>query len=82
MGLAAIMHRKADYTATPTLPHHHRVRDNHLGTGVYVPMIRRTAKLASFQTTNLDEKATMQLSHRHTLTADVGTKFILQEWYN
>jgi len=48
---------KAYFTGKPKLSRRHRVRDNLLGHGGYVPVIRRTAKLEKFQQMNLYEKA-------------------------
>ncbi|MFT7529920.1 MAG: hypothetical protein ACI9FD_000923 [Gammaproteobacteria bacterium] len=48
---------KAYFTSKPELSRRHRVRNNLLGHGGYVPIIRRTAKLEEFQKLNLLEKA-------------------------
>ena len=48
---------KTYYTAKPSLSRRHRVRDNLLGDGGYIPVIRRTAKLEKFQKMHLHKKA-------------------------
>lgn len=51
------LNNKAYYTGKMRLSRRHRVRDNLLGNGGYVPVIRRTEKLEEFQQMNLPEKA-------------------------
>jgi len=48
---------RAYFTGKPHLSRRHRVRDNLLGAGSYVPILRRTAKLEEFLQMKLDEKA-------------------------
>lgn len=48
---------KAYFTAQTRLSRRHRVRDNLLGAGGYVPVLRRTSKLEDFLTLNLAQKA-------------------------
>jgi len=48
---------KSYFTANPRLSRRHRVRDNLLGLGGYVPMLRRTSKLREFSQMNLAQKA-------------------------
>lgn len=48
---------KAYFTGKPHLSRRHRVRDNLLGTGDYVPIIRRTETLEKFLDMKLDQKA-------------------------
>jgi hypothetical protein len=47
---------KAYFTGKPSLSRRHRVRDNLLGAGGYLPVIRRTAKLEELLKKNLAEK--------------------------
>jgi hypothetical protein len=48
---------KAYFTGQTRLSRRHRVRDNLLGAGGYLPVLRRTSKLEDFLTRNLAQKA-------------------------
>lgn len=48
---------KAYFTSAPVLSKRHRVRDNLLGSGSYLPVIRKTEALQDFVDRALDEKA-------------------------
>lgn len=57
--VAAVDALKSDdyYTGKPVLSKRHRVRNNLLGIGSYIPLIRRTAALEEFRQRGLDQKA-------------------------
>lgn len=50
------------FTSPPVLSKRHRVRDNLLGSGSYLPVIRRTEALRNFVDRALDEKARETIS--------------------
>ena len=68
---------KAYYTGKPRLSRRHRVRDNLLGSGGYVPVIRRTAKLEEFQQMILHEEAAETVGRTGTHLIARAASFLL-----
>ncbi len=58
VGAVDALDPKAYFTGKARLSRRHRVRDNLLGAGGYVPVLRRTGKLEEFLKKNLAQKAT------------------------
>ncbi len=65
------------YTSEPRLSRRHRVRDNLLGNADYIPMIRRTEKLAAFQKMNLHGKATETVGRTSARVIARAASFLL-----
>ncbi len=57
VGAVNALDPKSYFTGKPRLSRRHRVRDNLLGAGGYVPVLRRTEKLEEFLKKNLAQKA-------------------------
>lgn len=68
---------KACFTGKPHLSRRHRVRDNLLGAGNYVPILRRTAKLEEFLQMKLDEKATETVGRTSSQLVARAASFLL-----
>ncbi|MGZ2506978.1 hypothetical protein [Rhizobium leguminosarum] len=57
MAAVDLLDPKAYFTGKPVLSRRHRVRDNLLGTGDFIPIIRRTPALVALSDSRLAEKA-------------------------
>ncbi|MBL4911170.1 MAG: Fic family protein [Alteromonadaceae bacterium] len=72
-----VLNPKKYFTGKSVISKRHRVRNNLLGSANFCPMVRRTAKLESFITLGLENKALTSIGHTNKQLISRAASFML-----